>query len=684
MNRFGKVLLLLILAAFALPMATMGQVDRSADHFKIVIGKKEGNILIKAIPNNKETWFYATRKGLRFSMAKREGDTWSAFEPLAAGIIRPASADAFLGFREMGEFPRVMSSIVHEQDYVPAVNTIKDYQEVDQEIAIQYTAYILLSCYHPKLSEMSGLQVDLGNLPEGQYQIKVEVVGNAEMTSTLTTRIAPGGDVIYHSPKLDAKPGDGYIELTWEFEPYQDHIAAYQLFKSEDGKAFHRVANPIIANLNTPYGEVGQIKTVDSIPENYRAYQYHIKGYDPFGYFTHPSNTVEVAGKDLTPPRSPDNFSVVHSSPAEATFTWSITTEEDLLGFQIIGSDTEVGNFELIHQNLLPPDSRSYTYLLTRRFYRYYRLMAVDTARNASLTGLAYLTVVDTIPPPIPTGLWGDCDTNRVVMLSWDSSEVADFRGYRVQRSYHRDGGFYPLTSVPITEPFFRDTLPRKLDKRVYYKVSALDKNFNHSKFTSPLEVKIPDLIPPTPPMLEAANLLDNGDVELKWRPSSHRDIAHYSILYQAPSDSIWTKLLQTKPKAVQAVDKDFKNRGESYLVYGVMAEDSSGNQSEISNVMRVFADNQSRVRKGEITRVEYTDGVVELGWPESISESAHVIVVYRASENGKFASIGRSSTSGFTDTNVSQGVQYRYKILVMEENGFRWQMSDLREVSTH
>src|SRR5690554_3004671 len=198
MNRFGKVLLLLILAAFALPMATMGQVDQSADHFKIVIGKKEGNILIKAIPNNKETWFYATRKGLRFSMAKREGDTWSAFEPLAAGIIRPASADAFLGFREMGEFPRVMSSIVHEQDYVPAVNTIKDYQEVDQEIAIQYTAYILLSCYHPKLSEMSGLQVDLGILPEGQYQIKVEVVGNAEMTSTLTTRIAPGGDVIYH------------------------------------------------------------------------------------------------------------------------------------------------------------------------------------------------------------------------------------------------------------------------------------------------------------------------------------------------------------------------------------------------------------------------------------------------------------------------------------------------------
>lgn len=683
MNHFLTKVTLFLGLSLLLSHTLQGQTSATEPQFSIDVSKKEGDILVKAIPLSKESWFYATRSGLKFSLAKMDANSWGEFSLIQPEIVRPAPEDEFHSFHEKESYSALMAHILYEQDYVPTGNTMADYQKMDKEISMQYLYYILLSCFHPQLSEMSGLQIKLPELDPGNYRFKVEIDGMEERFGITEVRLSDSGDYIYSCPNLEARPGDKVIELTWDHRNHQETIAAYQVFRSENHGDFVPIGIPLIYNSDSQQDETWHIQMVDSIPQNYQVYRYQIRGYDPFGYFTQPSNTVDVAGRDLTPPQRPMQFGVVHSSPREATFSWKTQHEDDLLGFQIIGSDSETGQYELIHHDLLPVQSRTYTYDLTQRFYRFYRLLAVDTTRNASVSELAYLTVVDTIPPPIPTGLRAYCDSSRVVTLTWDAPEVADLKGYRVFRAYHPSHGFYPLTPAPINEPVFKDTLPRNLNKEIYYRVSALDNNFNHSKPSDYLNVSIPDMIPPTPPLLESAKLNEDGDAEIKWRPSSHNDVAYYLVEYRAIADSIWKELLRANSNDRTALDTNMYRRGGEYIIYRVSAIDSSQNQSAPSNMARVFSNNTRKQEKGEISSAEVANGEILLQWSENHVESNKVVVVYRAIGDGKYNSIGRSETHQYIDQDIQTNTTYNYRMGVIESTGKRWLLSDSVSVTT-
>src|SRR5690554_6826835 len=182
MNHFlAKVTLVLGLSLF-ISHTLPGQPTKVEPQFSIIVSKKDGNILVKAIPANKESWFYATRRGLRFSRAKMDGNAWGEYSPIHSEIVRPAPENVFNAFREKETYASLMAHILYEQDYAPTGNSISDYQKMDQEISLQYLYYILLSCFDPRLSEMSGLQLELPDMDPGNYRFKVEIDGMEEHT----------------------------------------------------------------------------------------------------------------------------------------------------------------------------------------------------------------------------------------------------------------------------------------------------------------------------------------------------------------------------------------------------------------------------------------------------------------------------------------------------------------------
>ncbi len=638
------------------------------------VGLRDGNVLLKAIPVDRTTWFHATRKGLDFSVSAWENNAWTDYQPIGNTVL-PARESAFANFDGNREHAETMSNILYNQSYVPEGQTYADIQAMNEEMIMHFLAYTLFSCYDSELSAMSGLQTRFNGSPS-RYRFRVEVSGMPELYGTIvgdTRNLAE----TFTGPKLLAKPLDKAIKLSWEHTPYQDEIAAYQVFRSDDGRDFRALGIPLVFNSESPYGEVGMIEITDSIPQNYTNYHYILRGFDAFGHLTTANDTLVVAGRDITPPSVPMGFSVVHATPTEARFSWQTEAKADLLGFQIIASDSETGEYSRIHSELLPPTAREYTYDLTQRFFRFYRLLAVDTARNAAVSDLAYLVVVDTIPPPVPVGLTGTCDTSMVVTLSWEAPDVLDLKGYRVDRAYRKEHGFYPLTSVPIYTPEFRDTLPRKLDKEVYYRVVALDNNFNHSKPSEPLRVVIPDLIPPTAPLLEGAEAIADGETELTWRPSSSRDVEHYRVEVRGVADSEWAEVTRTAPNVHQVRVANSTLLAGNFVMYRVAAVDSSGNRGKPSNTVRAFSETRRESNRGEISSITYADGNVEIICPENHTDNQKVILVYRAVENGRFRNIGRSASPDFTDAHVAPNTEYRYRVAVLEPDGKRWELSD-------
>lgn len=649
---------------------------------ELIVGKRHGKMLVKVIPRSKEAWFYATRRGLNFSISTRENGSWSEFLPLIDEPLLPAPAVEFENFTEEPDYASAMKQAIYDQDFVPQSERFSDIHETNKDFSRQFLYYVLMSCYHPQLSVMSGLQIEIPTAYKSGFRIRAAANTDEEYTGELVVNTDKLPER-YPGPSLEVTTGDRKANMIWEHEPYAKNIVAYQVFRSANGKDFSKLGAPVIFNATSPEGKKGMVAKTDSLPENYKDYSYNLRGYDPFGYFTEANEPVKVRGKDRTAPDKPRQLRVKQVSPNEVEIRWSHQSDQEFTGFQVIGAESEMGEYQKLHPNPLPPEQRMFRHNLERGFYKYYRVMAVDSVFNASVSDLGYMVEVDTIPPPIPTELEGVCDSSRVVSLSWKPSEAKDIKGYRVYKAYHPSQGFFPVTPKPLSRPEYTDSLSERLEKKVYYRISALDGNYNHSRESQYIAVEIPDMIPPTPPLLSAADRNDKELAELKWKPSSHPDVEFYSIEFLLPNDSIYQPLSETGGDVLQFEDADFDSRGLSPITYRIVAVDSSGNRSEPSNARRVFGPRQSQAKRSEISEAAIADNGVIINWPEDQSKSKNTVLVYRAVDDESYTILGRAEgESTFTDNSVSAGNTYKYKVGVIEPDGARWALSNALSVT--
>ncbi len=653
------------------------QIDSS---LVLMAGTRDGKILVKTIPRSKEVWFYATRSGIRYSFARLENGEWGTFTPFPGQPQLPGTPEAF---EQVGtDFAKAMKFAVHEQDYVPKSQSFADIHATNDDFSSQYLFYVLMSCYAPELSALSGLQIEIPPELAGDIRIRAEVQGSTKyMTEwSYNTHELPAS---VPGPELEAEPGDRQVSFRWNHNANARHIAAYRLFRSSDARNYEALRSPVIYNASSEEGKLGMIGFRDSLPENYTDYWYKLRGYDVFGYLTDETPTVKITGKDRTPPRMPSHLGINQTSPEHVMITWQHVPEDDFLGFQVIGSTEDLGEYRPLHDELLPADQTYFQYSLSDAFYKYYRIMAIDTAYNASVSDIAYLVEVDTIPPPIPSIVSAVCDTAGIVTLKWEASTAPDIKGYRVFKAFHPSHGFHPITPVPLRETSFADTLGKRLEKKVYYRIVALDTHYNHSQPSDYSIVSIPDMIPPTAPLIHDGKLNEMGHPEFFWKGSSSSDVASYRVFRLIESDSSLSASFDLAPDGRSFSDTGFPELGVKYAVYSVSAIDSSGNVSERSNTRRVFGTSQG-VKTTLAQSADYDGSTVTITWPENNVVEGGAVLIYRAENDGPFTILGRSqSGTAYIDERVQQQNRYTYKLGVVEETGKRWALSAPLEVVT-
>ncbi len=383
--------------------------------------------------------------------------------------------------------------------------------------------------------------------------------------------------------KIYVKPGDTKLSFLWE-ENDMISGALVERKNNQTGK-WESMTNAPIYSL----GESVRNGFKDEKLTNYVTYEYRFYGYTPFGEKVM-FGTAKGMPKDLTPPKKPIYKSVKHTKPDEVTIKWDVQKPEDgdLKGFIIARGNENRGKFSIIHQELLAKSTREFKDKTFKKdATNYYVIQAIDTAGNISSTIPAFVTLIDSIPPVKPKFLSGKIDSLGVVTLDIVLNKEKDLMGYRLFRSNsdkHEfsaiQEGFDDNDSIPKpVQIVFKDTVTlNSLTPYIYYRIKALDENFNQSEFSDILKVKRPDKIAPTTPVFKNVKVHKDA-IELFFALSESKDVIAQYIYRRLSYDAPWKLLATLKNDQRTYLDKKLE-QGKKYF-YSLRAKDDSDNYSK-------------------------------------------------------------------------------------------------------
>ena len=468
--------------------------------------------------------------------------------------------------------------------------------------------------------------------------------------------------------KLEVYEGEKQISLRWLDV---EHYAGYYIERSDDGKNFTRLSeNPYIQFSSEKNSKDNEFTYNDTIPVNYKKYYYRIKGISIFSEISEPSDIITAQGRDRTPPAQPFIYKAEYKGKNTAVLDWSpYTPSPDLKGFFISRGHDIKGPFDVLHENILPPATRSFTDTkVIEGGLNYYIVTAVDTAGNIVTSLPRYVVTPDNTPPSKPVGLKGNIDRKGVVRLSWKPGKENDIEGYRIYRANASDHVFNPISST-VPDTVFQDTITlNTLTKHIYYKIVAADRNKNNSQYSDVLELKRPDIVPPTAPVI---NDFKSGDqsMEINWSCSNSEDVVK-QILYRRVKDQDWKIIAELSQKI--NIYRDTLVERNNWYEYCLEAVDDAGLHSDKSFPLNVKV-YDSGIRPGiqNFLVIKSPDGKsLQLKWNYQ-EKGNYWFVIYRAVNRGENITLNniKEDQHSFTDTDVKNGI-YQYSIKVVYNDG--------------
>jgi len=481
----------------------------------------------------------------------------------------------------------------------------------------------------------------------------------------------------YRAPELKGGSLDSAALLSWNHTDYDEVFVSYDIERSDAGENFTQITDvPLVYNQQTRPSDTvaGNMYHVDSLEQNGVSHQYRLIAYDYFGISSEPSNAIEVAGQDRTAPPAPNRLRAQPTSQG-VEVVWEYShSPDDLAGFYVLRSGRSLsGPFNRVHKELLSPGKKHYVdESASTGNDRYYAVAAFDEAGNYRMSRGVSAAVRDTLSPEAPEGLEARLDSARgLVALRWNLGEADDITGYRVFRSVSRDYEFVQVTDTPTVYNAYVDTLNlSSLNSEVYYKVVAVDDNWNHSRFSDVLEVTRPDTIAPTKALLTEATY-EKGMVRLEWEPSSSNDVAKQYVMVRGEDQQKWQKLDSLAGSEQAQYSTSLPDTARAWQL-AIQTVDDNGLRSGLSNIRKIIVEDYSSFPSiAPVDADQSTEGTVKLSWRQPDQEDGYRVMIYRAT--GEDAPLLYETLDAvkpeFTDNDIQSGTTYRYQVALKRKS---------------
>jgi hypothetical protein len=574
------------------------------------------------------------------------------------------------------------------------VGFAKKVRQAHDALNFRYSYTLQAADFSPATASAIGLRwVDAAVRKGSNYIYVVTVCGRTHdyVVDSAAAFVADRPAVPIPAPEGLAGFGfDRKAELHWN-RRQAGNFDAYDIERSDDGgqhwMAINKlpyyspdkvppVSGAVRGKADSVVGKIAALMRdhqvfMDSLPQDYHPYLYRVRGINAFAEWSPWSATIEVQGRDLTPPVAPLIDSVRNTRGSQVRIVWKQrVSSPDLAGYFISRGNSVKGPFYQLTKIMLPPGTRVFVdSAAVPHVPNYYVVVAVDTARNVAVSGAfpGYLT--DTVAPAAPARVAGAIDSLGVVRLHWAPNHEPDLKGYKVFYAYGAGDQFEQLTHGIVTDTSYVDTIStQSLNRRVWYSVVAVDSTNNHSRYSAPVALRKFRVVPPSAPVAGAVSAAGR-QVRIEWIESRSEGAAGYEvarlrgenfvIIGRLPQD--WSK------RSVLFNDTVSVNRDYYYAARTI---DSTGVRSEWSVPVHAVVHGADSLA-GVMLQAGLDDKRrhVRLSWQYK-GEGDYFFVVYRSVNHGTLSawhSFDRQALSGEDDEAGSGVYDYAIKVVARD-----------------
>jgi uncharacterized protein len=342
-----------------------------------------------------------------------------------------------------------------------------------------------------------------------------------------------------------------------------------------------------------------------------------------------------------------------------------------------VTSAPEGGPYTDVNKTPLTKDKREYTDV-TLHNNTYYQISTVDKSGNETSRSFPFLVQIeDNTPPAIPTGLTGLIKKDGIAELTWQPNKDNDLMGYRVFRSNSLKEEFVEITQKLLTKPSVVDSIKLKvLNRKIYYRVAAVDKNYNASEFSETLALTKPDIVPPIAPIFTKAEI-ENNSIILKWANSPSEDVAKVELTRIEKEDRV-SRVIRTwtPPMVGTELNEASLAQGKSYQ-YKLTVYDSAGNISEGLSPALYFETGFRNAVSNIKATVDRDGRQINFQWKNNAPVTKCMIYRKKNDEPLILYQTLNGDVASFTDKHVSINNTYIYKVQVVYEKGIKSLLSE-------
>ena len=535
---------------------------------------------------------------------------------------------------------------------------------------------------YKSIARLSGVYYEDINLPKGEYSYQIKTKdgkSNSNSVSVKTPDMSKNvacTELIAES-RVDIK--EAFIH--WEAKELNEFYGGYWILKSEDKQNFEVLNKTPLFYFTSQYEENKTvIDFVDTAVVEGKTYYYQIQPMNQFGDKGAKSNIAEVyIQKRLNGICVIDTVKMKDFN-REILGWYKSDTEDEIGEFILTRSDSIKGPYSEVERTSATDNNFVFNYKasLTSGDRHYFKVIALSVDGDSAYSYPYYHFSLDQIPPGKCTELTGVIDSLGIARLTWNAPEDKDIRGYRVFRSNSEKGEYIEVTRTFAENGKFSDTLYLgSLTNEVYYKVRAVDLNFNNGPLTKGVLLMKPDTIAPVAGVIKAYKVKESG-IYLAWNNSSSEDLKQQYLIRKSKV-KVDTVLKFHKEKDT-LLDVSGKV-GASYQ-YALIAEDESGNTSE-SKAIHIKYEIGYRPAP-EFVKVEVLrdSQMIKLEWEKS-AEDIYAIKIYRAKADGKFRLYKtiREDVNVLEDKDLNINNEYHYKIQIKYNSGIQSKLSEVKSV---
>jgi len=564
-------------------------------------------------------------------------------------VYNPAGIDVFRQEKGSAEWTKLNPAPIVPVQVLPANNKLDKeakalFNSLHQDKYEEFSrnplrVFVLIkSFYSDELAGYIGItwldnQVENGK----EYTYKIAIAGSkVDLGVSKPIVSSPYAKVV---PPEDgkAKRYKKRVDIVWKPDLYRYY--AVDVYKKSEEETTYKKITKVPRAIQKALADKYSDKSVffeDTAIVYTANYTYRLVALDYFGQASDMSPEISAPAGDFIPPAMPFDVVPTPSSLKSAVrLDWKVAEEKDLAGVNIYMGDTPEKEFKKVNPALIPKTQLSYDQGNLSTGSHYFKVSTVDVAGNETFSAPVFVDIRDLTPPAQPKGLQSEAGEG-FIKLSWQANTEPDLLGYHVQRSIKANSkinsSYVNVTRDAIKQNTYTEEISKNVRNEFVYRIVAIDTNFNRSIPSDNTLAKMPDVTPPSQPVIK--NIVsDSSRALVAWLPNTDVDLAGYDLYRELNGDTMtFAKVnINPVPSNINSYNDRGLKQGTAYAYY-LEAIDSSGNRSKKSLPFYTKTITTKKTGTIHIVSNKYNarKETLVLEWKAESSEEIKGVVLYR------------------------------------------------------